>query len=123
MRARSASTTSTGDNLLAAISCARTDAGRREGSVAIRLTSFISLHANEGQIDEPGLRRDEALEPSDSSRGIEIVEDIEPGRLVQPLVRLAIGFRNHFRIGALGDRLQGYLDAIGRVVPNAVPRR
>jgi hypothetical protein len=35
------------------------------------------------------------------------VDDIEPGRIVQLLVRLAIGFRNHFRIGALGDRLQG----------------
>ena len=41
------------------------------------------------------------------ARGIEIVDDIESGRIVQPLVRLAIGFRNHFRIGALGDRLQG----------------
>ena len=30
------------------------------------------------------------------ARGIEIVDDIEPGRIVQPLVRLATGFRNHF---------------------------
>src|ERR1700738_1357107 len=107
MRARSASTTSTGDNLLAAIYCARKDAGRREGSAAIRLTSFISLHANEGQIDEPGLRRDEALDLRTHRAGIEIVDDIEPGRIVQPLVRLAIGFRNHFRIGALDGRLPG----------------
>src|SRR4030088_2458911 len=47
---------------LCAASGARTDAGSREGSVAIRVTSFISLHADEGQIDEPGLRQDEALD-------------------------------------------------------------
>jgi hypothetical protein len=82
MRARSASTTSTGDNLLAAISCARTDAGSREGSVVIRVTSFISLHADEAQIDEPGLRRDEALDLRTHRAGLEIVNDIEPGRIV-----------------------------------------
>src|SRR5260370_25728970 len=77
MRARSASTTSTGDNLLAAISCARTDAGSREGSAAIRLTSFISLPPDEGQIDEPGLRRDEALDLRTHRAGVEIVDGIE----------------------------------------------
>jgi hypothetical protein len=35
------------------------------------------------------------------------VNDIEPGWIVQPLDRLTVGFVNHFRIGALGDRLQG----------------
>ena len=75
--------------------------------MAIRLTSFISLHADQGQIDEPGLRRDEAFDLRTHRAGIEIVNDIESGRIVQPLVRLAIGFCNHFRIGALGDRLQG----------------
>src|ERR1700738_2641402 len=123
MRARSASTTSTGDNLLAAISCARTDAGRREGSVAIRLTSFISLHAMRVKSTNQDCGETKPLNLRTRRAGIEIVDDIEPGRIVQPLVRLAIGFRNHFRIGALGDRLQGYLDAIGHVVPNAVPRR
>jgi hypothetical protein len=60
-----------------------------------------------GQIDELGLRRDEALDLRTHRAGIEVVNDIEPGRIVQPLDRLTVGFVNHFRIGALGDCLQG----------------
>ena len=50
------------------------------------------LHADQGQIDEPRLRRDESLDLRAHRARIEVVNDEEPGRIVdQPLMGLAIG--------------------------------
>jgi hypothetical protein len=50
------------------------------------------LHAHQRQIDEPGLRRNKTLDLRAHRAGIEIVDDVEPGGIVdEPLMRLAVG--------------------------------
>ena len=64
------------------------------------------LHAHQRQIDEPRLRRNKTLDLRAHRAGIEIVDDVEPGGIVdEPLMRLAIGGRDRLRIGRFRDRL------------------
>src|SRR6266849_1946072 len=75
--------------------------------------SLLLLHAHQRQVDEPRLRRDKALHLRAHRARVEIVDNVEPGRIVdQTLVRLAIGRRDFLRIGGGLDRLQRDVELI-----------
>ena len=49
------------------------------------------MHADEGEVEEPGLRRDEALDPLGHGSRVEVMDDVEHGRVVhQTLVGSAV---------------------------------
>src|SRR5882672_6145828 len=71
------------------------------------------LQADQGQIDEPRLRRHETLDLWAHCTRVEIVDDEKPGRIIDDaLMRLAISGRNGFRIGRLGNRLERVLEFV-----------
>src|ERR1700722_5633242 len=72
-----------------------------------------SLHTDQGQIDEPRLRRYKTLDLRTHRPRVEIVDDVEPGRVVdEAFVRLAEGSRDHFRIGGFRKGLEGVVECV-----------
>ena len=61
-----------------------------------------SAHADQGEVEEPRLRRDEALHPLAHGPRVEVVDDEEPGRIVdQPLMRGAVRRLDRGRVGRI----------------------
>src|SRR6202171_6620878 len=71
------------------------------------------LHADQGQIDEPRLWRDETPNLRTHRARVEIMDNIKPGRVVdETFMRLAIGSGDCFGIGGLLDRVGGVGDFV-----------
>src|SRR3569833_2074936 len=71
------------------------------------------LQAHRGEDDEPGLRRDEAFQLWAERARIEVVDDVQPGRIVdQPRMRLTKALLDGLRIGRDLHRLQRRLKCI-----------
>src|ERR1700694_105206 len=74
---------------------------------------LVLLHADQGQIDKPRLRRNKTLHLRAHRARIEIVDNVKPGRVVdETFMRLAIGGRDRLGIGALRNRLEGGVEFI-----------